>query len=130
MAAASVLVAIGLVIVLIVGNMVVQPKGKWVPTIVMWWSVSDQDDSLLTVSVTGGGRPNDVRVEIVEQSAEAIRLQGWVFHPQDTWQDVGYPTDVIIRLKRPVGDRQVLSAEGVTIVPLPSGMARPSGEHS
>ena len=113
----GVTVAVIVVTAVVLSHLAAPPlDGTWSPTPVDTWSVSPSDDAELIVAVSGGGRPNDVRVDIVEQDTDAVRVQGWVLVPNGLTSSVGVRTLVTLHLNAPLGNRPVKYQDG-SLVP-------------
>jgi len=97
--------------------------GTWQRTPVEWPSDRQPSSADLVVVVMGGGRPNDVSVEIVRQNADAVVLQGWVCELNAPHSDVGHPNDVAVHLDAPLGDRPVLNPDGSLVCGPQNGWA-------
>jgi len=92
-------------------------RGAWHRIQVNSWSTVGSDDSALAVVVLGG-YTNDVgvRVQVTQQNADSVVLQGWTYDPPGSWPAVGVPLTVVVQLSASLGDRQVLRPDGSTVM--------------
>jgi len=83
--------------------------GTWHRTSVASWSPLAGDDRTLIVVVLGPMSSKvGIRVEVTEQSATTVRLQGWCLDPAGSDPAVGIPMTLRVYLSAPLGDRSVL----------------------
>ncbi|MCL2317025.1 MAG: hypothetical protein FWC46_08085 [Actinomycetia bacterium] len=109
-----------IVVVLGVALAILLPRlSPWHDVTAGWWEPGQGGDTTLSVMVIGDQAGN-VRVTIVEQSSTTVRLQAQAKAPSGSSTGLGYPTVVLLTLKQPLGDRQVLNADGSPIMRKPS----------
>ena len=92
------------------------PAPNWQRAPVMSWSGSPDVQEISVVVWAAYSDELKTRIEVVEQSATTIRLQGWTWtipYPQGVMHDmIGQPVTIKVMLDADLGDRQVLNADG------------------
>jgi len=84
----------------------------------MSWSGSPDIQEISVVVCAAYSDELKTRVQVVEQSATTIRLQGWTIpDPPGVMHDlIGHPVTIKVMLDADLGDRQVLNADGSELV--------------
>lgn len=111
-------VIVGVVVVaIVVAVIALRPaSGTWNRTSAVFWSQVPSDDSALSVVVLGAYGPDvGVRVQVTQQSAKSVVLQGWTYDLPGIHMAMGVPMTVVVHLAAPLGNRLVLRPDGSAV---------------